>query len=144
MTVGEIDNDEVIEGPESDPSEGFTKMERSYPICGARKSQGGDPSTQKAGWGTDHVGIGKCKLHGGKSPIRHGRYSGVSGERIRESGNRGVNWGSNDPFRRNSSRATSCVALVRLTPNALPISAYVCSASRISSALASRRFDSSV
>ena len=31
MTVDEIDNDEVIEGPESDPSEGFTKMERSYP-----------------------------------------------------------------------------------------------------------------
>ncbi len=32
MTVDEIDNDEVIEGPESDPSEVFTKMERSYPI----------------------------------------------------------------------------------------------------------------
>lgn len=24
--------------------------------------------TQKAGWGTEHVGIGKCKLHGGKTP----------------------------------------------------------------------------
>ena len=31
MTVDEIDSDEVIEGPESDPSKGFTKMERSYP-----------------------------------------------------------------------------------------------------------------
>ncbi len=49
MTVDEIDSDEVIEGPESDPSKGFTKMERSYPICGARKSHGGDACTQKAG-----------------------------------------------------------------------------------------------
>lgn len=35
-------------------------------ICGA-KTRAGTPCQQVAGWGTDHVGEGKCKLHGGKS-----------------------------------------------------------------------------
>ena len=55
-----------------------------FPICGAAKRQGGGPCTQKAGWGTDHVGEGKCKLHGGSSPIKSGRYSNIKRERIRE------------------------------------------------------------
>ncbi len=55
-----------------------------FPICGAPKRQGVDPCTQKAGWGTEHVGEGKCKLHGGSNPIKHGRYSGVTRERLRE------------------------------------------------------------
>lgn len=45
--------------------------------CGA-KTRAGTPCQQIAGWGTDHVGNGRCKLHGGKStgrPITHGRYS---------------------------------------------------------------------
>jgi hypothetical protein len=34
--------------------------------CGARKRDGsGEHCTQTAGWGTDHVGTGKCRLHGG-------------------------------------------------------------------------------
>lgn len=33
--------------------------------CGARKRQGEGTCTQAAGWGTDHVGAGPCKLHGG-------------------------------------------------------------------------------
>lgn len=34
--------------------------------CGSRKRDGsGDRCTQTAGWGTDHVGTGKCRLHGG-------------------------------------------------------------------------------
>jgi hypothetical protein len=36
-------------------------------LCGA-KTRDGSPCTQRAGWGTDHVGIGYCKLHGGDSP----------------------------------------------------------------------------
>jgi len=46
-------------------------------ICGA-KTRAGTPCQQVSGWGTDHVGQGRCKLHGGKStgrPITHGRYS---------------------------------------------------------------------
>lgn len=35
-------------------------------ICGA-KTRKGTPCQQVAGWGTDHVGSGRCKLHGGKS-----------------------------------------------------------------------------
>lgn len=30
---------------------------------------------RKAGWGTDHLGQGRCKFHGGSSPVRHGRYA---------------------------------------------------------------------
>lgn len=37
-----------------------------YPRCGA-KTRAGTPCQQKAGWGTDHVGTARCKLHGGKS-----------------------------------------------------------------------------
>jgi|APHM01.1.fsa_nt_gi hypothetical protein len=35
-------------------------------ICGAQ-NRDGDPCQQKAGWGTDHVGEGRCKFHGGAS-----------------------------------------------------------------------------
>lgn len=35
-------------------------------ICGA-KNRSGQPCKRPAGWGTDHVGTGKCKLHGGAS-----------------------------------------------------------------------------
>lgn len=34
--------------------------------CGA-KTRAGTPCKRPAGWGTDHVGTGRCKLHGGKS-----------------------------------------------------------------------------
>lgn len=38
------------------------------PKCGRPKRQGGDACGQAAGWGTDHPGIGACKLHGGNTP----------------------------------------------------------------------------
>jgi hypothetical protein len=38
---------------------------RDERFCGARKRQGEGTCTQPSGWGTDHVGIGSCKLHGG-------------------------------------------------------------------------------
>ena len=34
--------------------------------CGA-KTRAGTPCQQKPGWGTNHVGEGRCKLHGGRS-----------------------------------------------------------------------------
>jgi hypothetical protein len=37
-------------------------------LCGAPKRQGEGFCTQKAGWGTPHVGNGSCKLHGGCMP----------------------------------------------------------------------------
>ena len=36
-------------------------------ICGAKRSDGRAPCKMPAGWGTDHVGYGTCKLHGGSS-----------------------------------------------------------------------------
>lgn len=35
--------------------------------CGGKKRQGEGTCTRPAGWGTDHVGIGYCKLHGGST-----------------------------------------------------------------------------
>lgn len=35
--------------------------------CGARKRASGN-CTLPAGWGTNHYGIGRCKLHGGSTP----------------------------------------------------------------------------
>lgn len=35
--------------------------------CGAKTRAGGQ-CQRPAGWGTDHVGAGKCKLHGGRTP----------------------------------------------------------------------------
>lgn len=43
-----------------------TKAHDGKTICGA-KTRAGTPCKQLAGWGTDHVGEGRCKLHGGKS-----------------------------------------------------------------------------
>lgn len=49
--------------------------------CGA-DTRGGGKCQQKAGWGTKHVGSGRCKLHGGATPTReelpqfkHGLFS---------------------------------------------------------------------
>lgn len=41
--------------------------------CGARKRQGEGTCTRPAGWGTEHVGYGTCKLHGGN--MRNHRVS---------------------------------------------------------------------
>lgn len=35
--------------------------------CGAKKRQSEGTCTRPAGWGTDHVGSGPCKLHGGNT-----------------------------------------------------------------------------
>lgn len=73
-----------IEGPTSDPPGIPTAPEHSYPICGAQKSQGEGVCTRPAGWGTDHAGEGRCKLHGGSNPIKTGRYSTINRPRIKE------------------------------------------------------------
>jgi hypothetical protein len=51
--------------------------DRGYPTCGGTKRAGG-ACTRPAGWGTDHPGHGRCKLHGGSTPS--GR---VHGSRVR-------------------------------------------------------------
>jgi hypothetical protein len=41
--------------------------------CGA-KTRGGGECRKQAGWGTEHVGAGRCRLHGGNTPdgAKHG------------------------------------------------------------------------
>lgn len=36
--------------------------------CGARTRHGSGTCAHTAGWGTDHPGYGRCKMHGGSSP----------------------------------------------------------------------------
>ncbi len=40
----------------------------AYPSCGAKAKGTGQPCRRPAGSGTDHVGDGHCKHHGGSSP----------------------------------------------------------------------------
>lgn len=56
---------------------------KPYDKCGA-KNRAGSPCARPAGWGTDHAGSGRCKLHGGAAPIKHGRYSKVARARLGE------------------------------------------------------------
>ena len=49
----------MLKKSDEQPHEGYLR-------CGA-KTRAGTPCQQKAGWGTEHVGSGKCKLHGGKT-----------------------------------------------------------------------------
>jgi hypothetical protein len=53
--------------------------------CGAKTRNGGR-CEKSAGWGTLHVGQGKCKLHGGATPVKHGlrsRYDHINRPRIK-------------------------------------------------------------
>jgi len=67
----------------TDPPAGKRKQKKqgptTVPKCGA-KTRGlnrGFPCNKSAGYGTKHLGIGRCKYHGGCSPIKHGLYSKV-------------------------------------------------------------------
>lgn len=51
-------------------------------VCAA-KTRKGSPCQRPSGWGTPHPGIGRCKLHGGATPIKHGLYSKYTPESIR-------------------------------------------------------------
>jgi len=54
-------------------------------LCGGECSDG-TPCERPAGWGTDHPGKGRCKLHGGNAgrPPEHGLYSETAREEIAE------------------------------------------------------------
>lgn len=62
-----------------------TALEPSSPQCGAQLR--GKPGTfcrQPSGHRTNHPGEGRCWLHGGLTPVRHGRYSSVVRREIQE------------------------------------------------------------
>ncbi|MEO8604140.1 MAG: hypothetical protein ABI629_16310 [bacterium] len=52
--------------------------------CGAKLKQGPGHCKRSAGYNTDHLGEGKCHLHGGATPIKHGRYSKVKRKDLRQ------------------------------------------------------------
>lgn len=49
-------------------------------VCGAKTRKDGSPCQRPAGWGTQHVGTGRCKLHGGCSTGPISRYNKVKGQ----------------------------------------------------------------
>jgi hypothetical protein len=49
-------------------------------LCGANKKNGGTCG-RPAGWGTNHLGIGRCRLHGGMSPTHQQHAQRVQAER---------------------------------------------------------------
>jgi hypothetical protein len=51
--------------------------------CNA-KTRGGSLCRLKAGQRTDHPGVGRCWLHGGRVPVKHGRYSSIPRARLGE------------------------------------------------------------
>lgn len=51
-------------------------MSEEIKYCGAKR-RNGEPCKAVAGYGTGHVGDGRCKFHGGLNPIKSGRYSSV-------------------------------------------------------------------
>ena len=56
----------------------------AIPRCSARSKQTGLPCKKSAGYGTAHPGVGNCKFHGGNAPVRHGRYSKIRREQLRD------------------------------------------------------------
>lgn len=57
------------------------------PVCGAKTRPGAKyPNCrQAAGWGTNHVGQGRCKLHGGNAgQLSSGRYTTIKRPRVKE------------------------------------------------------------
>lgn len=58
------------------PQEYEGKLEPNF-YCRAWNSKEEKYCTNRAGKGTDHVGAGRCKFHGGATPVKHGYYSKV-------------------------------------------------------------------
>jgi hypothetical protein len=53
-------------------------------FCRARNVKREKYCRARAGQGTDHLGQGRCMNHGGKTPIKHGRYSLTIGGSVGE------------------------------------------------------------
>lgn len=57
---------------------------KKLPVCGASNREG-QPCQRPAGWGTDHPGEGRCKLHGGVGQKAGLRYADLNTRpRLRE------------------------------------------------------------
>lgn len=77
----------MTDAPKRKPGQqGTTKAERQkLPPCGAKHNKRPGTCKRPAGWGTDHPGEGRCKLHGGTTQKPSGRYVQVNARpRLRE------------------------------------------------------------
>lgn len=64
------------------PMKPSTAVAVHAPTCGAR-TRGTGVCRNQPGFKTDHLGQGKCYLHGGATPIKHGRYSSIQRQELR-------------------------------------------------------------
>lgn len=55
----------------------------AFPRCGAKLRKKDRRCNNMAGFRTPHHGEGRCYLHGGLTPIKHGRYSKIKHHRVR-------------------------------------------------------------
>ena len=53
-------------------------------VCGRHARSTGEPCQNRAGKGTDHLGTGACKFHGGNAKTTHGRFSKVKRQKLAE------------------------------------------------------------
>lgn len=53
------------------------RPDMSTPLCGADKTDGSGKCRHQSGWGTDHLGHGPCRKHGGNTPnhVKAGRIA---------------------------------------------------------------------
>lgn len=70
--------------PKKAPEEKVIKAREPKEKCGAWGRQGQMPCRHPAGFRTDHSGFGKCYLHGGNAPVKHGRYARVQNQAIKD------------------------------------------------------------
>lgn len=79
MTVREKRND-IQPGDPRNP--------HPYAICGSKRANQEEVCKLTAGYGTDHVGSGRCKWHGGSTPpgnkLRHGRQAVALQRKLRQ------------------------------------------------------------
>ncbi len=70
----------MTDAPKRRPGkQGTTKAERAkLPVCGAKHNKRPGTCQRPAGWGTDHPGEGRCKLHGGTAQKPSARYTVVN------------------------------------------------------------------
>ena len=60
------------------------KPRQPQATCDANGKRGAGPCRHPAGFRTDHPGVGRCYLHGGRSPAPTGRYSKIKRPRFRD------------------------------------------------------------
>jgi hypothetical protein len=75
--------EEIQQLTEENEAAEVTRQHKPYPVCGAR-NKSGSVCGNIAGKGTEHVGYGRCKYHGGKNQdldsktFKHGLNSKIS------------------------------------------------------------------